>query len=152
MGGMAVRPAEGKNESAGFTLAGNESVSLIVAGGEVTFRFAATNGGENATALFDPCGAGNPTIAILDPNGTALTLDEPGMRCMIAVSWQPMAAGAQIERNLTWDGRAWNGRERADVPPGQYVAHATFYAQRDGADVTITLDLPVGVTDNRGAL
>src|SRR5581483_12009929 len=113
----------------------------ILVDGEVTFSFVATNEGGNATALFDPCGPGNPRIEIRDANGTALDLTGPSMHCMVAASFQDMPSGAQVTSNLTWDGRAWNGTERAPVAPGEYVAHATFVARRDGADVSVTLDI-----------
>jgi hypothetical protein len=63
-----------------------------------------------------------------------------------------MPGGEQRWGNFTWDGRAWDGDKLAPVSPGAYYAVGTFLAKRDGHDVTIEVRLPVGVTDNRGAL
>lgn len=150
--GTAVVPRRGSNATAGFTLEGNESVSLIAPGGAVTFTFVATNGGANTTALVDPCGGGNPHISIVDANGTELDITGPVMRCMAAAGFQPFATGQQATNSLTWDGKAWNGSERAPVAPGTYAAHGSFLATRDGAQVQLTLDIEVGVTDKLGTL
>lgn len=151
-GGMAVRPAHGSNSTAGFTLEGNESASLILPGQDVTFSFVGTNDGENATALFAPCDGGNPRIEIQDANGTALDPIGPHMRCMAAMGWQPSASGERYWSNLTWNGTAWDGEKIAPVPPGTYYAVGTFLVQRDGQEHDIEVRLPIGVTDNRGAL
>lgn len=150
--GAAVLPARGSNATSGFTLEGNESVALILPGQEVDFTFVGTNGGANATVLSDPCGEGNPAIRILDANGTVLDVTGPVMHCMAMVSWQPFGAGEQVWNNVTWDGMAWNGTDRAPVPSGTYTAQGTFRAQRDGAEVSVVVELPISVTTERGVL
>jgi len=151
-GGAAVRPAHAENSTAGFRFVGDESVSLIVAPGNVTFSFVATNEGDNASALLDPCGEGNPRVAIFDANGTRLDLTGPVAHCMALAGFVSYAHGETIARNVTWDGLAWNGEKRAPVAPGQYEARATLVVKRGEAPLEIEVRLPFGVTENRGAL
>lgn len=151
-GGAAVKPAHGSNTSADFTLEGDETASLILPGQDVTFSFVGTNSGGNATALFAPCDGGNPRIEVQDANGTTLDLIGPHMRCMVAMEWQPIGAGEQRSNNVTWNGTAWDGEKLAPVKPGTYYAVGTFLAQRDGQEIDLVVRLPIGVTDNRGAL
>ncbi|GEM_PF-4642765 len=151
-GGAAVRPAHGSNATDNFTLEGDESVSLILPGQDAAFTFVGTNGGANASALFAPCDGGNPRIDIEDANGTVLDTVGPHMRCMIAISWQPFGAGEQLSTNMTWNGTAWDGEKLAPVAPGTYYAVGTFAVKRDAGEIDVTVRLPIGVTDNRGAL
>jgi hypothetical protein len=151
---MLIRPDHEENASSGFTLTGDESASGFLPPGNVTFRFVATNEEDNATALFDPCGAGNPRVSLEDENGTTLDTAAPQVRCMIATSWQPMPSGGALYANLTWDGTVYHDGQPSQAPPGRYTAVATFEAKRGDAQVEVTVRVPVNLLDasQRGTL
>ncbi|MFA5860544.1 MAG: hypothetical protein WDA16_02500 [Candidatus Thermoplasmatota archaeon] len=142
-----VGPAHSENESAGFFIEGDESVGGFIPPGGVTFTFHAVNRGADAQAIWDPCGEGNPSIAIHDANGTKLDLTGPRFRCMIAVSWQPYAQGAELWTNLTWNGTQYHGEAASKAPPGKYDAVATFHAKRGEAETKLLVTLPVDLLD-----
>ena len=130
-------PPHAEATDAGFRLAGD-------AAGE-TFRFVATNEGGDAMALSDPCGDGNPRIAVLDANGTRLQLRPPQARCMAVASFQPFAAGGALSANLTWNGTAYQGERAYAAPPGDYAVVGTFEGRRGASPVELSARLPATI-------
>lgn len=153
-GGMLIRPVHNESETSGFFLEGDESVSGFIPPADVTFTFHAANRGAAAEAISDPCGAGNPRVAIYDENGTKLDLTGPRMRCMAAISWQPWAQGGELWMNLTWNGTVYHGENASRAPPGKYTAIATLQARRGGTETDVKVGVPVNLLDEsaRGAL
>jgi hypothetical protein len=146
-GGALIRPSHAENTSAQIHLAGDESASGLVAGGEVTFKFNATNQGADATVRGS---CESPwSFQLFDANGTEHQLQTASGTCS-ALSIDPFPARSSLEVNPTWDGTYAVGGHMQKAPVGHYAFQAVFTARRDAQAVVsavVSVSLPITIVE-----